>query len=201
MATTSLEFLALPSEQVSWLAELLDSRDVWCVRRWMPPNRKIERIQGSDSIHIHSFSTKDDTGGFELYFGNKEFADSPIWQTGGHGSIDIDFVRSQAIQYCPSMLVQDSVLLAGQMAIMRRSYYAEAGIDPKPLYNWFIEVVRSFRLLAAKSELFLCDPRTGALAECPGLVATAGAMDFLRTGHSLKQYLRGAYEFCTVAVS
>jgi len=190
-----LEFFAMPDEQLRWLGELLAENGIWCVVRKLPPNWGIKHVTGAQFLTELQLTKPDETAGLQLFFGPSDFVPTPIWRIAENGDRDIDFIRSQAIQYCPSMVVREHVLLEGHMAIMRQGYYDEVGIAPKPVQEWFRHVAKSFVRLRTEGTVVLQDPKLGKQKEYPDIVATPGALEWQRCGHLLKQFVNGAYEF------
>ena len=185
----------MPDEQLSWLQALLSENDIWCVLRKLPPNFGIEQVSGTEFLTDLQLVNADETGGLQLFFGRSDFTPRPIWRTTENGDRDIDFIRSKAIQYCPSIVVGKCVLLEGQLGIMRHGYYEEAGIDPIPVQTWFKEIALSFARLGAVTPLVLRDMENGQERIYADIIATSGALEWQRSGHLLKQFLKGAYEF------
>ena len=195
MSKAHVEFFATPEEQLDWLRELLSGDRVWCVVRTLPPNWGIELVASARLLRQLSLTKSDATGGTQVFLGRKDLVPVPIWRTEDNGGRDIDFIRSQAIQYSPSVVVREHILLQGQMAIMRRSYYNDAGVDPKPLHQWFRQLANSFSELKTAGTVVLRDPAHGTEKAYPDIIATAQAAEWQRTGHLLKQFVDGAYEF------
>jgi hypothetical protein len=157
MSKTRLEFLAMPDEQLRWIKELLANDGIWCVVRRLPPNWQIEQVEDAGFLSNLQLKIPDEIGRLQLFFGRSDLVPTPIWRTAENGDRDIDFIRSRAIQFSPSVVVREHVLLEGQMAIMRLGYYEEAGIDPKPLRLWFRDVAKSFVKLKAAGTVIIRD--------------------------------------------
>jgi hypothetical protein len=195
MSKTSLEFFATPEEQRHWLRGLLSDERIWCVVGKSPPNRTIEQVTGTRFLNELHLTKPGEIGGLQLFFGPGDLVSSPIWRTSERGDRDIDFARSKAVLFDPSFVVRKQILLEGTMAIMRRVYYEEAGIDPKPLQRWFRQIANSFTKLKTAGTVVLRDPADGTEKAYPDIIATPGAVEWQRTGHLLKQFVNGAYEF------
>jgi hypothetical protein len=195
MSNTQVQFLSTPEEQIKWLTQYLANDGIWWVLRRFPPNWGISAVTGTELLNELQFTKVDDIGGLQLFIGRCDLVPSPVWRTTDVGERDIDFVRSRAIQYDPSLLVDEHILLEGQMAIMRRNYYQEVGIDPNPLRAWFREVATRFRKLHAGCTVVLRDLERGTESKYPNIVATRGAVEWRLSGHLLKQFAKGAYEF------
>jgi hypothetical protein len=129
MAMTHLIFYAMPDEQCAWLKGQLSSGQLWCVVRQLPPTWRIESVSGTDFLTEDIFRRCPGVGVVQLILGNRALVPDPVWRIDGGGGKDIDFIRSQAIQYDASILA-DHILLLGAMGIMSAPYYREAGIDP-----------------------------------------------------------------------
>ena len=185
----------MPNEQVRWIERLLTDEHVWCVVDQFPPNRTIELVTGREFLYEIRFSKPDERGGMQLFFGRRDVAPSPIWRTTEAGIRKLSLIASQAIQYVPSMIIGEQILLEGQMAIVRPVQYEEVGIDPKPIQKWFRQVTKSFIDLTMPGGVVLRDPETGATRNYPDIRASSGAAEWWRAGHLLKQFPKGAYEF------
>lgn len=195
MNSAFVVFFATPDEQLKWLRGLLADEDIWCVVKTLPPQRSIGLTNNMTFLASLNLTKGDDRGGLQLFLGRRSIVPLPIWRTLENGDRDIDNARSQAIQFDPATIIGDHILLSGQMAIMREIYYQEAGIDSKPLKTWFRQVARSLRKLNAAGTVIIRDPERGEEKVYPDIVATSGAIQWQRSGHLLKQFVRGAYEF------
>jgi hypothetical protein len=130
-----------------------------------------------------------------LFIGHRDLTPEPVWRTTGRGDQDIDFIKSQAVQYTASVLANDTILLDGQLAIMRAIYYEEAGINPKPLQKWFRRLAKLFRALQTPDAHLICRAASGQIRACDNIMLTPGAADWRRSGGLLKQFPDGPVEF------
>jgi hypothetical protein len=195
MGRTQLEFFALPHEQLQWLREFLADDNIWCVLWLPPPNHSIHEVAGTQFLAELELTAGDERGGPMLFFGRKDLVSAPQWTTDANGERELDFTRSRAILFEPSRVVADNVLLTGRMSIMRPSQYKEAGIDPKPIQRWMRQVVQSFvRLQPTGVRVLTVDAETSRTGDS-GFVATPSAIEWQKSGHLLKQFLRGAGEY------
>jgi len=130
---------------------------------------------------------------FHLWIGFDDLS-PPVWRESAPYP-DIDTARSLAIEFLPSFVHEHTVLLSGQIAILRKSQYKEAGIDPRPLKRRFDRFVQSLRNDAANEDVYLLNPETGATRDCPDILITKAAVEWQRAGKLLKQFSKGLYEF------
>lgn len=198
MSRINADFFATPDEQLGWLEGFLADNDIWCVLRILPPMWRIEQVHDKGFLTTLPLRKADGIGGLQLFFGRRDLVPAPMWRTPENGDRDIDFIRSQAIQYSPSIVVGEHVLLEGQMGIMRRSHYEKSGIDPNPVNAWFNEVASSFARLGTGIPVTLRDTKSGQERVYKDIIVSFGALEWQRSGHLLKQFLNGAYEFHVV---
>jgi hypothetical protein len=193
MSKHSIEFFALPDEQMSWLREFVDLDRMWCLQRSAPGPalRHIDsRAQFSEfdfsDAHQHSFS---------LILGNRELSEHPILEPTAAGIDDIDFIRSQAVLLSPAILSGSVILLEGYMAIMKPGDYANSAVDPGPVQAWFKRVVVSFRELQAPGAVIQQRTSLGTTKNWRSIVVTRGAVKWRTEGRQLKQFAKGPVEF------
>ncbi|MBX9790669.1 MAG: hypothetical protein K2Y37_17265 [Pirellulales bacterium] len=192
MSKKLLCFFAHPSEQVRWLKERLNDPEIWCVGKMGVPTSEYFTVD-SDSVDSLQFTGIHGTE-LMLFLGHANLQTDVVWRSTARHILEIDFVRSQAIQCLPSLIVDASILTEGQLAIMDASYYEEVGIDPRPLQRWFRDVVRSFRALRAP-RMALGKVDHAAIKRWPSVVVSPGAVDWRKSGRKLKQFPKGAAEF------
>ena len=195
MAKNRVDFFAMPDEQRDWLQQLFKSDALWCVLRQSPPNTRVEEITEAALFANPSLDWSSGVGETQLHVGCREIVAEPVWSAIRTGLKDIDFIQSQAIQVVLSRQVDDRILLEGQIGIMHEASYRDAGIDPAPLQKWFRSVANSLKRLRANVAVVLRDPASKQERRYPGIVATAGAVQWRRSGRVLKQFVDGAYEF------
>jgi hypothetical protein len=193
MSRRCFEFYALPDEQRHWLGEVLADKGVWCVLRQFEGPRVVCPT-GAEFLSDLKFEV-DQSARFSLILGHRELVPAPIWRVDGAGKRDIDFTRSEAIQYDPAVVARGSVLLEGQLAIMSKGYYDDLDIDSQPLQKWFNRVARSFARLKAPGAVLVHHTTLGTTKELRGVVLTPGAVAWRKEGRQLKQLIDGAVEF------
>lgn len=191
MARVRVNFYALPNEQQAWLNETLEQSALWCVVRFPgDESRLVSDLSEIDRLPFVEPSCKY----FDLFLGNRELVETPVWRIAGDGREVIDLVRSMAIQFVPSLVVDNNVLLEGQMAIMTATYYRELGLDQGPLERWFARIANSFRKQRSPAKL-VYHRADGQAAAFPGTMLTSGAVQWRLAGRRLKQLLHGPMEF------
>jgi len=181
----------LPSEQKAWLNETLAQSALWCVVRFPGDSSRLASEPGEiDRLPFVEPSCKY----FDLFLGNRELVETPVCRIAGDGREVIDLVRSMAIQYVPSLVVDNDVLLEGQMAIMTATYYQELGLDQRLLERWFARMAKSFQSQCATAKL-ISHRADGKAATYPGTMLTPGAVQWRLSGNRLKQLRNGPLEF------
>src|SRR5262245_11309799 len=137
MSATSLEFYALPAEQKCWLQGVLRDQNVWCyARRWPAIYWSVE----ADSLPLEGEFVGKDWSDLIFFLGRRNFS-SPVWENTPAVN-QINFGRSLAVQYSPSLIANADTLLEGQMAILRAVSYDEAGIDASGLQRWYKQLAK-----------------------------------------------------------
>lgn len=134
-----------------------------------------------------------------MFFGNKSLQNRLIWQTTLDNRTELDFIRSQTVQFVPSLLINGTTLLEGQLAIMSDVYYHELGIDPGPVGHFYSELRKSFkRIFDNNSRVAVVTP-TGETKLIPNTSITASAAEWVnRKKGRLKQLKDGPVEFTVV---
>jgi hypothetical protein len=193
MSRTRLQFYATPDEQGRWLREVLTDEDVWCVLRPWDAPPVVCPTQARFELEL-KFDI-DQGARYSLMLGHRELVAEPIWRVDGAGKRDIDFARSQAIQYCPSVIARGNVLLEGQLAIMNKVYYDDLGLAWEPLQKWFHRVARSLKRLRASGCVLIHHTTRGTSRHLRRVLVTPGALKWRRAGNQLKQLVDGAVEF------
>jgi hypothetical protein len=192
MPRTRVEFFALPDEQSEWLRQHLPDNTIWCAL-WHP---------GKDQpLYPASFETvvklgfrgahRDD---IMLFIGRRDIG-APVWRTTASSKREIDFIRSRAIQYAPSLVVGERILTSGQLAIMRSAYYHDAGVDDASLKKWFAQMTGSLRRLASSGATVVCHTRTGERVAYPNYLVSPGAVEWKKAGRLLKSSPEGPVQF------
>lgn len=194
MSTSRFEFFATAEDQKEWLIELMRDGIVWCVVRETQPTPRVELQDSSDFVRSFSF-VHSARGMTQFFLGLREFCESPVWEKSAASSPQINFTRSQAICFDPSLTAGDSILLQGQAAIMREVYYREAGIDPRPVREWYRSVVKKFKASKAPNATVIQHTTLGTTKEWGSILATSGAAAWWKSGRKLKQFVNGPVEF------
>jgi hypothetical protein len=191
MARVRVNFYAMPNEQQAWLNDTLAQTALWCVVRI--PGAASRLIREPSEIARLPF-VEPSCKYFDLFLGNRELVEAPVWRIAGDGREVIDLARSMAIQYVPSLVVDNDVLLEGQMAIMAATYYQELGLDQGPLERWFAHIAKSFQKQRSPAKL-VYHRADGQVVTYPGTMLTPGAVQWRLAGKRLKQLQQGPLEF------
>jgi hypothetical protein len=195
----SFEFYALPNEELQWLAGVLTQKNIWCWVYWHPAEggKGYEPIKTADDLKKLSFNTKYE-GGLKFFLGRTDLTNI-VWRETLGGKKEIDFIKSQAIEFWPSLIVMDNILLEGRLAIMPPSEYTLQGIDPKPILRWYKEVRKSLTSMMSKEYIVVQRTTNGKLKEWREIGLTPGAISWRLSGRLLKQFPRGEVEFDVMA--
>ena len=176
-------------EQRDWLARVSREIDGWFVAE-SPTGPLVGRL-----TDVAAFFGEPESTPPTLFLGRSDLSDRPIWKIGPRGK-DIDFVRSLAIHFVPSVRVGD-VLLEGRFDIHRSSEYALAGLDHAGLARWIAQLRRSMRSSwkpdRIRMRLESSDGIRSDIRSAP--LFSPGALDWYRQGRKLKQFREGTLSF------
>lgn len=184
-------FFATAEEQRQWLGDVVRDRDLWCVAVYLGDKRPAVLDQRA----LEHLSFEAGVGPVRLCIGRTELAPGPVWRAAGSGS-DVDFIRSRAVQYNPS-LQHGNTLLQGQLGIMRREYYEEAALAYEPLHRWFTSLTDSFEsALHVKGATMLSRAgRESWVRLRDKILISPGAIVWREGGGLLKQVYESVVEF------
>jgi hypothetical protein len=190
---TRTEFFAVPPEQKDWLISLLSADGVWCAA-WRPGKQDPIYPVSRNALQDYEFSGahRDE---LMFFFGRHDLVPSPIWRKVGSGQTRLDLIRSQAVQFVASIVASDRILLDGQLAIMRKEYYDDVGIDSRGLREWFRTLCMSLASLHVPKAVLVQRTTKGALKKHPNIIVTAGAFEWWRKGGLLKEFVDGPVTF------
>ena len=189
----SLAFYALADEQRRWLATLLPQKGIWCVVRDFPWKR--EEIRDQADLDRLQFTREP---AFDLNIG-LEALGTPVWHDVGQHEIsgrrEIDFVKSRALRFEPSLSVDSHILLEGRIAISAPSWYEYYGVDHRPIFMWYRRVRRSLEAIMASNIAITLRLPDGRDKVQRGVRITPGAVQWRLRGGILKQFTPGPVEF------
>jgi len=188
----SFEFYALPDELQPWLASIIIQDGIWCLKRRIGNGVHYDLIRDARDVKAISFMVENEDDVI-LFIGRSDL--SPIVLENKAHSTSLDFIRSQAIQFVPSTIAKEVILLEGRLAIMRPSEYKLHGIDPKPLSQWYRHIQKSLASIMTRDNIVVQRTSTGKLKEWREIGITQGAVSWRRNGRLLKQFPRGEVEF------
>jgi len=130
-----------------------------------------------------------------LFFGNQELATLPVWQNLSQGQV-LDFGRSFAIQFVPSLTVAPDILLDGRLGILSPSQYDSDQKTYRALVSWFKNVGRLLASSLNSNGTVLVQYTTqGFLKEWKDVLVSRGAVEWRRQGNRLKQFPCGEVDF------
>jgi hypothetical protein len=187
----AIEFLALPDEQRPWLKDILKKNGMWC---WV-------RIRGGGSKIIYDPSAIEDTD-----FGTKNLVEfdlgraavrQPVFRETPNG-VELDFPRSLAVQFAPSLAIDNCILTVGQLAISSRSWYDFYDVNPDPVSTWFRELTRSWRKAFCDENMVVVNMDDGRVSESRQVHVTAGAIHWWQQGRELKNLTNMTFKYDVV---
>ena len=190
----SFEFYALPDEQRQWLAEIVSQEGIWCLVNSWKPGHGDQYYCIHKEAELKSHFLPITPKGTLMFFIGRTGLSKPVWRDSPRGK-ELDFIRSQAIEFSPSLIVRESILLEGRLAIMRPSEYSLHGIDPNPLSRWYRPIRKSLTSIMTKDYIVVQRTTTGEIKEWHEIGVTHGAVTWRLGGHLLKQFPQGAVEF------
>lgn len=191
MVTTQVEFYATANEQRRWF-ELQCQDQVWMLH-WQPQPSRYQ-VLSPQSIRRLSFQAEHEDH-WMLFLGRKDMVQEPMWRETRHGR-EIDFIKSLAVQFVPSLDYHNQVLLEGRISIMRVEEYQREGLDSRALLQWFKEICRSFKRTIAKRDAVLTQGTIGGRTkEWRKVLVSEEATSWRLSGRKLKQFLKGEIEF------
>jgi len=185
-------FYSLPEEFNKWLLKLILENSVWCMAWYPGINDLYYFVRDNKDVLSLSYQTEYEDS-LILFIGRRDLSDI-IWEDNKRGK-RIHFIKSQAIQLVPSLIVQECILLEGRMAVMRPSEYSLHGIDPKPILQWYKQVRKSLASIMSKEYIVVQRTASGKLKEWREIGLTPGAISWRLSGRLLKQFPRGEVEF------
>lgn len=182
------EFFATRDEQRQWLIDQSLVENVWMFG-WSFLTKYFEITGGSD---IKNLRPEEE---YLFYIGRSGLA-YPMWRKikGGERN-DIDFVRSQAIQFVTSFIAEENILIQGRLGIMRLPEYKPQGIDPAPISRWYRQIRKSLSSIMTHDVIVVQRITNGSLKEWRDIGITPGAVAWRRRGGLLKQFAKGSVEF------
>jgi hypothetical protein len=187
---TSVAFFASRQEQHDWLAQISSENEGWFVAKG--PLAELTIGQLSD---LTMFLAETKTGGASIFLGRSDLSTSPIWRITSKGR-ELDFVRSLAVQFVPSIVAGDT-MLEGRCDIHRASEYALVGADDSGLRKWIGAIRRSMRsawkVPGVQVRLESKDGVRSSVGKTT--LFSPGAVDWYRHGGKLKQFPEGTFSF------
>ncbi len=192
MSQTRLEFYATPSEQREWLKRPFSEPGIWgLVWRYGEGYRYFP--DGLCDVENLQFGGENEDE-LMLFLGRRDLAETPAWRATPRGD-QIDFKKSRAIQFVPSLTICNHILLEGRIAILRPSEYQTDEIPSKPLLQWFRQVARSLYSLKAPGTILTQRTADGSQKEWQNVIVSSGAVAWRCAGGCLKQFPKGMVEF------
>jgi hypothetical protein len=187
----AIEFLALPEEQRPWLKHILEEEGVWCWVRMSSASSVI--ITSPNAVDEIDFETEKLV---ELDFG-RDGVMKPVF-TDTVSGIALDFPRSLAVQFIPSLILDDHLLTVGQLAISSKGWYEFYGVSPDPLLEWYRGLARSWKRAFDEKRMVVVNGSRGRVTEYRCVHLTHGAVDWWKQGNRLKDPTNMTFEYDVV---
>lgn len=190
MPPTNVPFFATHHEQHDWLGRIAGENEGWFVAGGSPTGPIIGRL--SD---LGTFFTEGKSAVAPIFLGRSDISNGPIWRISAKGK-ELDFVRSLAIQFVPSVVAGDT-MLEGRFDIHRASEYELVGVEHGDLRKWIAQLRRSMRSMWKVPGIGIrLESRDGVRSAVGGTVLfSPGAVDWYRQGGKLKQFPEGTFSF------
>ena len=191
----SFEFYALPNEQRKWLADQMRNEQVW-ILAWSHSKKYFEITNTADLREL-AFESEADNN-IVIFIGRRDISNI-VWRNTKSGK-RIDFIKSQAVQFVPSLTVRKNIVLEGRIGIMRDSEYNENDIDPTPVKKWFRTLNASLRSIMAKDYAVIQHASTGEIRKLRNTGVTQKAVEWRQKGKMLRQFPDGEVIFDVMKV-
>ncbi len=184
----SIQFFAMPEEQCFWLREQIVQLKLWC---WVRPGRGQNFLLGG----TESFRDVNSKSGevIDYNLGDSNISE-PVFEH-RFGRNELNFARSQCVQFSPSKLVNREVLLQGDMGISPRWAYDEAGISDERVRSLYKRLMHELKGLMSRQYLVTQLTTNGDLKEWRDMYVTPAAREFWSEGGLLKQFIAGPVTF------
>jgi hypothetical protein len=192
MNATIYPFYATIDEQKKWLVQLLSAKDVWCLL-WTPSDGARYFPIGITELKKISFEAEHEDD-LMLFLGCRGLTIEPVWLETPRG-VRLDFIRSQALQLVPSLVVENTILLEGRLSVMRRGEYERVGVNPTKLIKWYRKIRKSLVSLMSSNHILVQKTSDGKIKLWTDVGISPGAVLWYHEGHSLKQFPQSPVEF------
>ena len=118
----------------------------------------------------------------------------PVLRKHGYG-VDLDFPRSLAIQFIPSLILDGRKLLVGQIAISSKSWYDFYGVESSSVFAWYRELSRSWKKVFRDESMVVVSGSCGRMTEYRYVHLTVGAIDWWKQGKELKDSTNMTFKY------
>lgn len=192
MGRSQLSFFALPHEQINCLSSILTDAN-W-ILLWSALDRFTYRKILPREINAQNFNVGVEDE-WMLFIGFVDVVSNPQFIP-SDGRYTLDFAASCAVQYVPSFVANDNILLEGRLAIMRNSCYSCEPVLQKTFVNRYAELRSSVTTCVKCEGAMLTQVTTNGIKKILKSVAVSqGAAQWRTNGNSLKQFICGQVEF------
>src|SRR5690606_29054322 len=119
--------------------------DIWCWIRMLGNNSRL--VSGSGVLEGIGSLKFDNDSLMELDFGRRSiqmpiFRQTPLFT-------ELEFARSLAVQFLPSLVLKETALYEGQLGISRKQWYEDFGVRAEPVVTWYHQLARSLKKIFA----------------------------------------------------
>lgn len=184
----AIEFLALPSEQVSWLKVVFSREGTWSWLRLRGHGSRI--LKRADKVDNIDFESNDL---MELDLGRSQIQ-APVFRMAGQ-TLDIDFPRSFCVQFDPSLIREGKMLMTGQLAILSRAWYEYYDLNCEPIFTWYRELSRSWKKMFRDEFMVVAVLDDGRKFESRYIHLTSGAIEWWKAGNELKDTTNMTFKY------
>ncbi len=120
----------------------------------------------------------------ELDFGRRSIQ-SPIFERKPYYT-ELEFARSLAVQFLPSLVLKETALFQGQLAISGKQWYEYFGVQAEPVVTWYHQLARSLKKTFAKDYMLTCTIEDGRVFTNRDVHLSPGAVDWRNRGNELR---------------
>lgn len=177
-----IEFFMMPDEQRKWLRQNFSGDDIWC---WIRMRGTDSRLVSGAKIFETVGSLKFDNDSLmELDFGGRSI-ESPIFRQTPFFT-ELEFARSLAVQFLPSLILKETALFQGQLAISGKQWYEYFGVQAEPVVRWYHQLARSLKKTFAKENILTCTIEDGRVFTYRDVHLSPGAVEWRNRGNELR---------------
>ncbi len=175
----AIEFFMLPDEQSKWLERTFVSDDSWCwIRRRDADSRLISGPFKTGDLRFDSEKL------VELDFGRSS-VQTPLFRETPFCT-EIDFPRSLAVQFLPSLILKGHMLTVGQLGITSKGWYEYLGIQAQSVVKWYQQLARLLKKTFLREYMAIVKLDDGRVYTYRDIHLSPGAVEWWRKGNELR---------------